>query len=139
MPLAVVGPAATTPTGVAVAVAVALVKMIVLAALTVFVGGRVIPWVMERDAATRSRESFTLASLVLALGIAVAASKFFGVPMALWSSWQAWSWGEARSTCAPPPTRCPCGMPSLCSALCPSVRYSIRLRPCDRQWLSCSP
>lgn len=80
---AVVGPAATTSIGVAVAVAVALGKMILLVALTVIVGGRVIPWVMERVAATRSRELFTLASLVLALGIAVAASTFFGVSMAL--------------------------------------------------------
>jgi CPA2 family monovalent cation:H+ antiporter-2 len=79
----VAGPAVTGPTGVAVAIAVAIAKMVLLVTLTVFVGGRVIPWVMEKVAATRSRELFTLASLVLALGIAVGASKLFGVSMAL--------------------------------------------------------
>lgn len=80
---AVIGPAATTPAGVAAAMAVACAKMAILVVLTVVVGGRVIPWVMERIAATRSRELFTLASLVIALGIAVGASKLFGVSMAL--------------------------------------------------------
>ena len=79
----VAGPAATTPVGIAVAIAVAVAKMALLVILTVVVGGRVIPWVMEKIAATRSRELFTLSSLVLALGIAVGASQLFGVSMAL--------------------------------------------------------
>jgi CPA2 family monovalent cation:H+ antiporter-2 len=42
-----------------------------------------IPALLDRVAATRSRELFTLAILVLALGIAVGAAMLFGVSMAL--------------------------------------------------------
>ena len=47
------------------------------------VGNRVIPYLLDRVAATRSRELFTLTVLVLALGIAVGAARVFGVSMAL--------------------------------------------------------
>jgi CPA2 family monovalent cation:H+ antiporter-2 len=47
------------------------------------VGHRVIPMLLGRIAATRSRELFTLAVLVLALGIAVGSAMLFGVSMAL--------------------------------------------------------
>ena len=80
---AVAGPEEAAPGGIAVAVAVAALKMTALVVMTVVVGGRVIPWVMERVAATRSRELFTLAVLVIALGIAVGSAKVFGVSMAL--------------------------------------------------------
>jgi CPA2 family monovalent cation:H+ antiporter-2 len=43
----------------------------------------VIPWLLARIAATRSRELFTLTVLVVALGIAVGAARVFGVSMAL--------------------------------------------------------
>lgn len=78
-----VGPTALSATGIAAALALAAAKMAVLVVMTVWVGGRVIPWVMERIAATRSRELFTLAVLVIALGIAVGSAKLFGVSMAL--------------------------------------------------------
>jgi CPA2 family monovalent cation:H+ antiporter-2 len=78
-----VGPTALSAGGVATALALAAAKMAVLVVMTVVVGGRVIPWVMERIAATRSRELFTLAVLVIALGIAVGSAKLFGVSMAL--------------------------------------------------------
>jgi CPA2 family monovalent cation:H+ antiporter-2 len=65
------------------AVAAAAAKIVGLAALVVVVGGRVIPWLLDRVAATRSRELFTLAVLVVALGIAVGAARLFGVSMAL--------------------------------------------------------
>ena len=42
-----------------------------------------IPWALERIEKTRSRELFTLAVLVLAVGIAVGSAKLFGVSMAL--------------------------------------------------------
>jgi CPA2 family monovalent cation:H+ antiporter-2 len=80
---ALVGPTALSAAGVATALALAAAKMAVLVVMTVVVGGRVIPWVMERIAATRSRELFTLAVLVIALGIAVGSAKLFGVSMAL--------------------------------------------------------
>jgi monovalent cation:H+ antiporter-2, CPA2 family len=66
-----------------VAIGLSLVKIALLVALTFFAGGRLIPWILERVAVTRSRELFTLAVLVIALGIAVGSAKVFGVSMAL--------------------------------------------------------
>ncbi|MGB8854068.1 MAG: cation:proton antiporter [Pirellulales bacterium] len=80
---ALVGPTALSASGIAAALVLAAAKMAVLVVMTVVVGGRVIPWIMERIAATRSRELFTLAVLVIALGIAVGSAKLFGVSMAL--------------------------------------------------------
>ena len=65
------------------ALGLAALKIGLLVALLRVVGGRVIPWMLERVAATRSRELFTLAVLVVALGIAVGSAKVFGVSMAL--------------------------------------------------------
>src|SRR5262249_24321437 len=61
----------------------AVVKIGVLIAFTFLVGGRVIPWLLDRVAATGSRELFTLTVLVVALGIAVSSAELFGVSMAL--------------------------------------------------------
>jgi len=69
--------------GVVLAVGTAGLKIAALVAVILLVGGRVIPWVMEGVAATRSRELFTLAVLVIALGIAVGSAKLFGVSMAM--------------------------------------------------------
>ena len=69
--------------GVTIALVLALIKLGLLVAFTFLVGGRVIPWLLERVAATRSRELFTLTVLVLALGIAVGSAKLFGASMAL--------------------------------------------------------
>ncbi|MBP7585763.1 MAG: cation:proton antiporter, partial [Spirochaetes bacterium] len=65
------------------ALSLAAVKIIALGASIVVLGRWVIPRVLERIAVTRSNELFTLAVLVLALGIAVGSSKIFGVSMAL--------------------------------------------------------
>ena len=58
-------------------------KVSALVAFTAIVGARVIPKVLDRVAATRSRELFTLTVLVIALGIAVGSARVFGVSMAL--------------------------------------------------------
>ncbi len=58
-------------------------KVAVLLVVVVVLGKWVIPWTLERIAKTRSQELFTLAVLVLAIGIAVGAAKIFGVSMAL--------------------------------------------------------
>lgn len=58
-------------------------KIAALVAFTFIVGGRVIPWILTLIARTHSRELFTLSVLVIALGIAVGASKLFGVSMEL--------------------------------------------------------
>jgi monovalent cation:H+ antiporter-2, CPA2 family len=61
----------------------ALVKITVLVAFTLFFGGRIIPWLLAKAAATRSKELFTLTVLVLALGIAAGSAKIFGMSVAL--------------------------------------------------------
>jgi monovalent cation:H+ antiporter-2, CPA2 family len=80
---AVFGRSAGGIVGVFVAVGTAAVKVVAMVLLTLVAGRRVIPWLLERVAATRSRELFTLSVLVLALGIAVGAAKLFGVSMPL--------------------------------------------------------
>lgn len=67
----------------AIALGIAALKITALVATVFIVGGRVIPWMLERVAATRSRELFTLTVLVVALGIAVGSAQIFGVSMAL--------------------------------------------------------
>ncbi len=58
-------------------------KMTALVLFTALVGAKVIPLVLDRIAATKSRELFTLTVLVIALGIAVGSAQLFGVSMAL--------------------------------------------------------
>ena len=72
-----------TPAAVGIDLAVALLKVGALVVFAAVVGQRLIPALLDRVAATRSRELFTLAILVLALGIAVGAAMLFGVSMAL--------------------------------------------------------
>jgi CPA2 family monovalent cation:H+ antiporter-2 len=64
-------------------VGAAIVKLAAMVALTFVVGERVIPWLLDRAAATRSRELFTLTVLGTALGIAVGSAQLFDVSMAL--------------------------------------------------------
>src|SRR5262249_28827585 len=72
-----------SPRELALTLALAALKIGILVALTLFLGGRLIPWLLTTVAATRSRELFTLTILVVALGIAVGSAKLFGVSMAL--------------------------------------------------------
>jgi CPA2 family monovalent cation:H+ antiporter-2 len=65
------------------AIIITLLKVTGLVVFTGVVGSRVIPWVLDKVALTRSRELFTLTVLVIALGIAVSSSFVFGVSMAL--------------------------------------------------------
>ena len=64
-------------------VALTIVKLVLLVAFTFVLGGRIIPRILNGVAATQSRELFTLAVLVIALGIAVGSTMIFGVSMAL--------------------------------------------------------
>jgi CPA2 family monovalent cation:H+ antiporter-2 len=73
----------SSATGVGTALALTALKVTALVAFTVFVGSRLIPYLLDRVAATRSRELFTLTVLVLALGIAVGSAALFDVSMAL--------------------------------------------------------
>jgi monovalent cation:H+ antiporter-2, CPA2 family len=72
-----------TPFQLAGALAWTLVKVGGLVTVTMIVGTRAIPWLLDRVAATHARDLFTLTVLVLALGIAFGAAKVFGVSMAL--------------------------------------------------------
>ncbi|QXE91891.1 cation:proton antiporter [Geomonas subterranea] len=77
------GPQATSGGNLPAAIGLALLKIGLLIVVTFWGGGKVIPRILEHVAETHSRELFTLTVLVLALGIAVASAKFFGVSMAL--------------------------------------------------------
>jgi CPA2 family monovalent cation:H+ antiporter-2 len=65
------------------AIGIAVLKVAALVVFTIVVGGRTIPWLLANISRTQSRELFTLAVLVTALGIAVASAEVFGVSMAL--------------------------------------------------------
>ena len=65
------------------ALGLAALKAAGLVATVALLGRRPIPWSLERIERTRSRELFTLAVLVIAIGIAVGSAKLFGVSMAL--------------------------------------------------------
>ena len=65
------------------ALGLAALKVAGLVAVVVVLGRWVIPWALERIEKTRSRELFTLAVLVLAVGIAVGSARIFGVSMEL--------------------------------------------------------
>lgn len=61
----------------------ALLKIAIVIAGIVLIGGRLIPGLLKHVARTRSRELFTLTVLVLAIGIAVLSAKLFAVSLAL--------------------------------------------------------
>jgi CPA2 family monovalent cation:H+ antiporter-2 len=63
--------------------AITLLKAAAFVAIMFFAGVRLIPWLLERIAHTRSRELFILAILAITLGTAMAASELFGVSLAL--------------------------------------------------------
>ncbi|MDX7987974.1 Kef family K(+) transporter [Xenorhabdus sp. 12] len=58
-------------------------KVIAFILLMIFVGRRLIPWLLAKTASTGSRELFTLAVLVIALGIAYGAVTLFDASFAL--------------------------------------------------------
>lgn len=62
---------------------VAALKVVGLVVAVVVLAKWIIPRAFERIALVRSRELFTLAVLVIALGVAVGSAKLFGVSMAL--------------------------------------------------------
>jgi CPA2 family monovalent cation:H+ antiporter-2 len=75
--------AASSGSDVALALGVAILQIAGLCVFTLFIGKRLIVRLLNVVAQTRSRELFTLAVLVLALGIAVGSAKLFGASMAL--------------------------------------------------------
>jgi CPA2 family monovalent cation:H+ antiporter-2 len=63
--------------------ALTLGKVALFLALMLFVGARVVPWMLETVARLGSRELFTLSVLAVALGIAFGSAVLFGVSFAL--------------------------------------------------------
>lgn len=63
--------------------AITLLKAGAYAAIMVFLGVRLLPWLLNRIAHSRSRELFVLAVLAITLGTALGASELFGVSLAL--------------------------------------------------------
>ena len=61
----------------------AIIKLAALVGFALIAGQRVIPWFLGYVARTGARDLFTLAVLVLALGIAVGSAQLFGASMAL--------------------------------------------------------
>lgn len=61
----------------------AIFKTAIFVAVMLFIGGKVMPWLLTRIAFTRSRELFILAVVALALGTAFGAAELFGVSLAL--------------------------------------------------------
>ena len=66
-----------------VALAITIGKSLAFLAVMLILGRRVLPWVLEHVARTASRELFTLAVLVVAVGVATGAAALFGVSFAL--------------------------------------------------------
>lgn len=69
--------------GAALAMLIALGKVVACIVLVVVGGGKVVPFLLERIAMTRSNELFILAVLAAGVGVAVAAAWAFDVSMAL--------------------------------------------------------
>jgi len=65
------------------ALGTAMFKLVVLVAIVLWAGSRVIPRVLVRVARLRSRELFTLTVLVFSIAVAAASYFFFGASMAL--------------------------------------------------------
>ena len=65
------------------ALGMTLGKVVAFVAAMLVLGRRLIPWLLERVAATGSRELFRLAVLAIALGFALGAAYVFGVSFAL--------------------------------------------------------
>ena len=62
---------------------ITLGKAAIFALLVLFVGMRMIPWLLRSSLAPASRELFILAILAIALGIALGSAELFGVSLAL--------------------------------------------------------
>ncbi|HNY39448.1 MAG TPA: cation:proton antiporter [Bryobacteraceae bacterium] len=69
--------------GLAASAGIATVKLSAFIVFTLFAGSRLVPWLLNKVAETRSRELFTLSVLAVALGIAAGSAYFFDVSMAL--------------------------------------------------------
>ncbi len=75
--------AASSTADIALSLTITLAKVAAFAALAIFLGPKIVPWILMQVARTGSRELFTLSVLALAVGIAYGSSTVFGVSFAL--------------------------------------------------------
>lgn len=75
--------AGASTSGLALTIALTLIKVVAFIVLMGVVGRRAVPWLLLHVARSGSRELFTLAVLAVALGVAVGAAAGFGVSLAL--------------------------------------------------------
>ena len=78
-----VATAQVASTSLPMTLAITIGKAAAFLVLMFVVGRRLVPWLLERTARTGSRELFTLATLAVALVVAVGAAALFGVSFAL--------------------------------------------------------
>lgn len=64
-------------------ISMTIFKVLIFVAIMLIIGKRALPWVLTMVSKTGSRELFTLAVFVAAIGIAFASSKLFGISFAL--------------------------------------------------------
>jgi monovalent cation:H+ antiporter-2, CPA2 family len=69
--------------GVLAALGITLAKVGAFVAVMLIVGVRLLPWLLDQVARTRSRELFTIGVVVAALGIAFGSTELFGVSLSL--------------------------------------------------------
>ncbi|SCB61857.1 Kef-type potassium/proton antiporter, CPA2 family [Rhizobium aethiopicum] len=67
----------------ALTIGLTLFKVVAFTAMAIFLGPRIVPWLLTMIARTGSRELFTLTVLAIALGIAFGSAAIFGVSFAL--------------------------------------------------------
>lgn len=82
-PLGGTPPAGSAENSLLLTLGITLGKVAVFALLMLFVGTRLIPWLLTQVERTGSRELFTLAVLAIALGIAFGSAELFDVSFAL--------------------------------------------------------
>ncbi|PSH70719.1 cation transporter [Phyllobacterium brassicacearum] len=75
--------AGTEGIAIALTLAMTLLKVGAFAGMAIFIGPKVVPWVLTLVARTGSPELFTLSVLAIALGIAFGSAEIFGVSFAL--------------------------------------------------------
>ncbi|MCX8280250.1 cation:proton antiporter [Phyllobacterium sp. 0TCS1.6C] len=68
---------------IAMTIGLTLLKVAVFAFIAIYIGPRIVPWLLTLIARTGSRELFTLSVLAIALGIAYGSAELFGVSFAL--------------------------------------------------------
>ncbi len=74
---------AASDLSIATTISITLLKVAAFTGIAVFVGPKVVPWLLTLVARTGSSELFTLSVLALALGIAYGSAAIFGVSFAL--------------------------------------------------------